>query len=204
MAEDEDVQDGVQNHNDQWQQGAADADAGNVADGSEAQQQLQDDAGPVAQKQPVDYGKVISDALAPEGVTLDPGLTEAGSELLARHNIPPEAAKDLASFFARQQKAGAEGNARAFADQVGAWRAQSEKRTTPEERGTAKEAALRIFGRDELAVLELFGVTNRAGFIRALAKVGKATKDDVLVPGNAVVSGDRDARSHFPNSNMNP
>ena len=36
------------------------------------------------------------------------------------------------------------------------------------------------------------------------AKVGKAIKDDPFVPGNAVVSGDRDARAHFPNSNMNP
>lgn len=152
----------------------------------------------------VDYDRVIADALSPEGITLDPGLTRAGGELLARHNIPPEAAKDLASFFARQQKAGAEGNAKAFADQVGAWRAQSEKATTPEERGTAKQAALRIFGRDELALLELFGVTNRAGFIKALAKVGRAVSDDPFVPGDAVVGGGRDARSHFPNSNMNP
>lgn len=153
---------------------------------------------------PVDYETVISDAVSPEGVALDPGLTKAGGELLARHNIPPEAAKDLASFFARQQKAGAAGNAKAFADQVGAWKAQSEKATTAQERGTAKEAALRIFGRDELAVLDLFGVTNRAGFIKALAKVGRSMRDDPFVPGNAVVSGDRDARSHFPNSNMNP
>ncbi|WP_428659456.1 hypothetical protein [Reyranella sp.] len=190
----------VQTHDDQ--QGAGDAGASSDVNRDELQQQAQEtdafEAGAV------DYDKVIADALTPEGVALDPGLTQAGSELLARHNIPPEAARDLASFFARQQKAGAEGNARAFADQVGAWRAQSEKRTTPEERGTAKEAALRIFGRDELAVLDLFGVTNRAGFIKALSKVGKAIRDDVFVPGNAAVNGDRDARSHFPNSNMNP
>jgi len=196
MAED----DGVQNHDDQ--QGADDAGASGDVDRDELQQQGQDTG--ALEAGAVDYDKVIADALTPEGVTLDPGMTRAGSELLARHNIPPEAAKDLASFFARQQKAGAEGNARAFADQIGAWRAQSEKRTTPEERGTAKDAALRIFGRDELAVLELFGVTNRAGFIKALSKVGKAIRDDVFVPGNAAVNGDRDARSHFPNSNMNP
>jgi len=194
MAEDNDVQ----THDEESQQDAAIVDAGSEADRSEPQQQ---DAG---QSQPVDYDKVISEALAPEGVALDPELTRAGGELLARHNIPPEAARDLASFFARQQKAGAEGNARAFADQVGAWKAQSEKATTPEERGTAKEAALRIFDRGELAVLDLFGVTNRAGFIKALAKVGKAMRDDPFVPGDAVASGGRDARSHFPNSNMNP
>jgi hypothetical protein len=198
MAEHGDAENGVQDQDDRWEQDPADA--ADAADGGELQQQDADqsDAGAV------DYDKVIADALSPEGVTLDPVLTRAGSELLARHNIPPEAARDLASFFARQQKAGAEGNARAFTDQVGAWKAQAEKATSPQERGTAKEAALRIFGRDELAVLDLFGVTNRAGFIKALSKVGKAIKDDVFVPGNAVVSGDRDARSHFPNSNMNP
>jgi hypothetical protein len=191
MVEDDGVQDdGVLSEQAVVEQAAAEVDAG--ADAG------QPGVGPV------DYGKVITDALMPEGVALDPALAKAGGELLARHNIPTEAAKDLASFFARQQKAGAEGNARAFADQVGAWRAQSEKATTPEERGTAKEAALRIFGRDELAVLDLFGVTNRAGFIKALSKVGKAMRDDPFVPGNAVVSGGRDARSHFPNSNMNP
>ncbi|MCW5737027.1 MAG: hypothetical protein KIS73_23075 [Enhydrobacter sp.] len=178
-----------------------------TADSGEPLQQEAQDTGQLesgTEAGPVDYDKVIAEALSPEGFTLDPGLTKAGGELLARHNIPPEAARDLASFFARQQKAGADGNAKAFADQVGAWRAQSEKATTPEERGTAKQAALRIFGRDELAVLDLFGVTNRAGFIKALAKVGRAVSDDPFVPGNAVASGGRDARSHFPNSNMNP
>lgn len=193
MAEDDDVQD---------REGAtlpamAEAEGEGIAERAE----------PTAERPeagPVDYDRLISDAVAPEGVTLDPELTRAGSELLARHGIPAEAAKDLAGFFARQQKAGAEGNARAFAEQVGAWRAQSEKRTTAEERGIAKDAALRLFGREELAVLDLFGVTNRAGFIKALAKAGKAMRDDAYVPGNAAVNGTRDARAHFPNSNMNP
>jgi hypothetical protein len=201
MVEDDDVR----HDDDLSEQRGAEHDAANAADRSELQPQDRErsEAG-AAREQPVDYDQVISEALMPEGIALDPAMAKAGGELLARHAIAPEAARDLASFFARQQKAGAEGNARAFADQVGAWKAQSEKATTPEERGTAKHAALRIFGRDELAVLDLFGVTNRAGFIKALAKVGKAIRDDPFVPGNAVVSGDRDARSHFPNSNMNP
>ena len=53
--------------------------------------------------------------------------------------------------------------------------------------------------------MEHFGVTNRAGFIKALVEDRQeAIQDDTLVPGNAVVSGARDARAHFPNSNMNP
>ena len=161
---------------------------------------------PVTQKQPVDYARVISEAPMPEGFTLDPEAARAGGELFARHDIPPEAVKDLVALYARQQKAGADGNAKAFADQVGTWKATAEKTTTPEERGAAKDAALKIFGKDEVALLEHFGVTNRAGFIKALAKIGKtAIQDDTLVPGDAAAgSGARDARAHFPNSNMNP
>ena len=163
-------------------------------------------AEPVTQKQPVDYARVISEAPMPEGFTLDPEAARAGGELFARHDIPPEAVKDLVALYARQQKAGADGNAKAFADQVGTWKATAEKTTTPEERGAAKNAALKIFGKDEVALLEHFGVTNRAGFIKALAKIGKtAIQDDTLVPGDAAAgSGARDARAHFPNSNMNP
>jgi len=94
----------------------------------------------------------------------------------------------------------------AVAQAYATWKATAEKTTTPEERGAAKDAALKIFGKDEVALLEHFGVTNRAGFIKALAKIGKmAIQDDTLVPGNAGgSSGARDARAHFPNSNMNP
>ncbi|MCW5737805.1 MAG: hypothetical protein KIS73_27035 [Enhydrobacter sp.] len=152
---------------------------------------------------PVDYGKVISEVQMPEGMTLDPKVVEGWVPLLSKHNLSADAVKDLAAQFAAQQKAGADGNAKAFADQVGAWKSDAEKTTTAEERGTAKDAALKVFGKDELALLEHFGVTNRAGFIKALAKVGKAIKDDPFVPGNAAGNGARDARAHFPNSNMN-
>lgn len=153
---------------------------------------------------PVDYAKAIGEVQLPEGMTLDPALAKAGSELFAKHGISADAAKELVSMYAAQQKAGADGAAKAFSDQVGAWKTEAEKATTPEERGTAKEAALKVFGKDEVALLEHFGVTNRLGFIKALAKVGKAIKDDVFVPGNAGANGARDARSMFPNSNMNP
>lgn len=155
--------------------------------------------------EPVDYGKVISEAKMPEGVVIDEGLAKAGGEIFAKHKIPAEAAKEFVDFFAQQQKAGAEGNAKAFANQVKTWGAEAEKTTTPEERGAAKEAALKVFGKEEVALLETFGVTNRAGFIKALARVASAIKDDRFVRGDAGASDAApDARKHFPNSNMNP
>jgi hypothetical protein len=155
---------------------------------------------------PVDYAKAIADAAAPEGFAVDEALAGPAAELFARHQVSPEAVKEFVSFYAQQQKAGAEGNARAFAEQVSGWRASAERATTPQERGVAKTAALRIFGRDEVALLEHFGVTNRAGFIKALARIGRmAIEDDTYIPGNAGSGGGhRDARVHFPNSKMNP
>lgn len=154
--------------------------------------------------EPIDYAKTIGDVPMPEGMTLDPALAKAGGDLFAKHNLSADAVKELVGMYAAQQKAGAEGAAKAFADQVATWRGDAEKSTTPEERGSAKEAALAVFGKDEMTVLEHFGLTNRAGFIKGLAKMSKALKNDAFVPGNAGVNGGRDARSLFPNSNMNP
>jgi hypothetical protein len=135
--------------------------------------------------EPVDYAKALAEAKMPDGMTLDPAAAKIGTDLFAKHKISAEAAKDLVSLYAQQQKAGADGNAKAFADQVTGWKAAAEKSTTAEERGSAKEAALKVFGPEELKVFEAFGITNRAGFIKALAKIGKAIKDDTFVPGNA-------------------
>lgn len=154
--------------------------------------------------EPVDYAKALAEVKLPEGMTLDPEATKAGTELFAKHKLSADAVKDLVGMYAAQQKAGADASAKAFSDQVTKWRGEAEKATTPEERGDAKTAALAVFGKDEVSLLEHFGVTNRAGFIKAMAKVSKAIKDDAFVPGNAAVNGGRDARSHFPNSNMNP
>jgi len=188
---------------------AADGDVSDIAQTQVADAAPEDDAtrdDTARDDAPIDYAKAIADAAAPEGFAIDEALAGPAAELFARHQMSPDAVKELVSFYARQQKAGAEGNARAFADQVSGWRASAERATTPQERGVAKNAALRIFGRDEVALLEHFGVTNRAGFIKALAKIGRmAIEDDTYIPGNAGTGGGhRDARAHFPNSKMNP
>lgn len=181
------------------------ADAAPPADAADAADAKSADAASDAPVEPIDYAKALSEVKLPEGMTLDPALAKTGTDVFAKHKISAEAAKDLVTLYAAQQKAGADGNAKAFADQVTGWRAAAEKATTPEERGAAKEAALAVFGKEEMALLDTFGVTNRAGFIKALAKVSKAIKDDAFVPGNAgVINGANDARKQFPKSNMNP
>jgi hypothetical protein len=161
-------------------------------------------AEPAAEPAPVDYAKTIADVKLPEGVTLDPALAKAGADLFAEMKLPADQAGKLVDFFAQQQKAGAEGNAKAFASQVQAWKAAAEKGTTAEERGQAKEAASAVFTKEELQVMETFGITNRLGFIKSMAKVATAIKEDRFVPGNASAPNGHDARTHYPNSNMNP
>ena len=176
---------------------AAAAETKDAPDAGKGEQQQQ-------QAAPVDYAKAIGEVTMPEGMTLDPTLAKAGGELFAKHGISAEAAKELVSMYASQQKAGAEASAKAFSDQVGAWRADAEKATTAEQRGAAKEAVLKAFPKELVSVMEHFGLTNRADFIRSMAAVGKSIRNDTYVPGNAAGNGARDPRAMFPNSNMNP
>lgn len=182
--------------------------AGEVAQAAPAAEGSVDDAvqEQAAEAAPVDYAKAIADVPLPDGVSIGEALAQPAADLFARHNVSPDAVKEFVSFYAQQQKAGADGNAKAFAEQVSGWRASAERATTPRERGVARQAALKVFGREEVALLEHFGVTSRAGFIKGLAKIGTmAIEDDTYIPGNAGSGGGhRDARAHFPNSKMNP
>ncbi len=154
----------------------------------------------------VDYAKALSEVKLPEGMAITPETSKAAVDLFTKHRLTADAVKDLTAFSAQQQKAGADGNARAFATQVQGWKAEAEKSTTAEERGTAKDAVLKVFPKELVAIFETFGVTNRADFIKAMGTLGKSLRDDAYVAGNAAANGTvRDARRHFPNSpNMNP
>ena len=153
----------------------------------------------------VDYAKALAEVKLPEGMAITPETSKAAVDLFTKHRLTADAVKDLTAFSAQQQKAGADGNAKAFATQVQGWKAEAEKSTTAEERGTAKDAVLKVFPKELVSVLETFGLTNRADFIKAMGTLGKAIKDDVFVPGSAGANGSaNDARRLFPNSTMNP
>jgi len=154
---------------------------------------------------PVDYAKALAEVKLPEGMAITPETSKTAIDLFTKHKLTADAVKDLTAFSAQQQKAGADGNAKAFATQVQGWKAEAEKSTTAEERGAAKAAVLKVFPKDLVTVFETFGLTNRADFIKAMGTLGKAIKDDVFVPGSAAANGSaNDARRLFPNSTMNP
>lgn len=154
---------------------------------------------------PVDYAKALSEVKLPEGMAISPETSKAAVDLFTRHRLTADAVRDLTAFSAQQQKAGADGNAKAFAAQVAEWKAGAEKSTTAEERGTAKDAVLKVFPKELVSIFETFGVTNRADFIKAMGTLGKSLRDDAYVAGNAAANGSvNDARRLFPNSTMNP
>lgn len=181
-----------------------------VADASKAgpaEAAKQADAGNAADPAPVDYGKTIGEVKLPDGITLDPASAKAAGELFGKHKVSAELAKELTSFYANQVKAGQELSAKAFSDQVGRWKAAAESDADiggKEGMAEAKAAVAKFFDTDTAKVLEQFGLTNHPGFIKSARKIGQAIKDDTYVPGGAAVNGARDARSRFPNSNMNP
>jgi hypothetical protein len=160
------------------------------------------DAKPAA----VDYGAAIKSAM-PEGVTYDEKVSAQVGEVFTKHNIPEAAVADLINLHAAQLKAGADGNAAAFAAQVAAWKTESsaDKELGAENMGIAKVAASKAFDTKTVELMEHFGLMNHPGVLKGLVKIGKAIKDDTFVTGDAgSMNGSRDARAHFPASNMNP
>lgn len=144
----------------------------------------------------------------PDGVAFAPEL-QAGLEGLAKkHGMTQESAQELASFAAAQlqgidQKAG-----QLRAD----WRAAAEK--DPEIGGdklapalAASAQVIATFGGKDASEFKDFldksGLGNHPVLVRVLARVRGAISDDKFVSGDKAPPA-KDARTLYPNSNMNP
>jgi hypothetical protein len=151
-----------------------------------------------------DYAKELK---LPEGVQADEVFGEA-VKLFGEMKLPAAEAQKLIDFTATRDKqlvkAVNDASAKAWSDQTGKWKADSEKEFTAEDLGHAKTVLPKVFDKETVGILEGLGFTNHPGVIRAMLKVHKAIKDDTWVTGNAGAVNGSDARSHFPNSNMNP
>lgn len=154
----------------------------------------------------VDYGKAIAEVKLPDGMTLNADAAKAAGDLFGKHKISADAAKELTALYAQQVKAGGDAATKAFADQVQAWKTEStaDKDLGAENLGLAKTTAGKVFDAKTIELMEHFGLMNHPGVLKGLVKIGKATKDDSFVPGDAGATGSgNDARKQFPNSNMN-
>lgn len=188
---------------------AADAEAARVAaltpeQKAAADKKGADDKG--KEGEPVDYAKTLADAV-PDGMKLDDAAAKPFIDAFAKHKLSPEAVKDLAALQAAANKASADGAAKAFSDAVDVWKKEStaDKDLGAENLGLAKATAGKVFDTKTIELMEHFGLMNHPGVLKGLVKIGKATKDDSFVPGDAGGSGSgNDARKSFPNSNMNP
>jgi hypothetical protein len=145
----------------------------------------------------------------PDGVTFAPEL-QAGLEGFAKKaGLNQEGAQELATFAAAQIQ-----GITAQAEKVrNDWKAAAEK--DPEIGGDKLPKALA----DGAAVIATFGGANATEFqkyldtsglgnhpvlIKILANVRAAISDDKFVPSGKKSAETKDARSMFPNSNMNP
>lgn len=153
----------------------------------------------------VDYAKAFAEVKLPEGVTLDPVVTGAASEIFGKHKVSADLAKDLTSFFVSQQQAAAEQNVKAWNKQQEDWKtaAGADKAITAELRADAK-TVFSALSKESKELLEGYGFTNNPHLIKDFARFSAAIKDDSFVRGDAARGANGDARKQFPNSNMNP
>lgn len=145
----------------------------------------------------------------PEGVTLakDAATLAAYSEFAKSLNLTQEQAQEgFAKLVTAQQEQAKAG----MAAEVTRW--ETETRNDPEIGGDKLEATLvkakqfiATFGDESLTSLLNTGLGNHVAIVRAFAKARDAMADDKFEAGNVGESKPvRDARSLYPNSNMNP
>jgi len=143
----------------------------------------------------------------PEGYKADDPVFADAIKLFEGEKISPDQAQKLIDFTVERDKAVAQAiqtqQREAWTKQTDEWKAASIKDTSPEQRVDAATALGKFFDKEAVATLESLGLTNHPGLIKGLSAIGKAIKDDTFVPGNAGRSNGSDARSLYPNSNMN-
>lgn len=170
-----------------------------AADKTAADAKAKDDA-------PVDYAGLK----LPEGwkpAAEDPIFGEA-LKMFGDNKIAPEVAQQFIDFTVKRDQALAkavnDGNVTSWAKQADGWKAETAKKFSAEDLGTAKTAFAKVFDAETAKYLEGLRYTDHPGVVAGMLKIGKAIKDDTFVAGNAANGAASDARKAFPNSNMNP
>lgn len=144
---------------------------------------------------------------APDGVTLDEQVVDAFKASAKELNLTNEAAQKLLSSMAPVMAA-------RQADQLQAhqqeWRGQAEADQEiggvklTESLATAKKALSAYATPEFVTWLEQTGLGNHPEVIRTFYRAGKAISEDTLVTGTQRPAAQRDARSMYAASNMNP
>lgn len=159
---------------------------------------------PKAAEAPIDYGTLKF----AEGYKADDPVFADAVKMFGDNKIAPDVAQKLMDFTVERDKAIAkavnDSNAAGWQKQRDGWKAETAKTVSAEDLGHAKTAAEKLFEPQALKYLEGMGMLDYPGFVQAMVKISKAIKDDTFVTGNAGSNGVRDARSFYPNSNMNP
>lgn len=143
---------------------------------------------------------------AEEGKEFDPGVLEKFSEVAKELNLSQDNAQKLidkiAPALAERQIAQLESAKQEWADS-----ARSDKEYGGDklaENLAVAQKAMNQFGSPELrTLLNESGLGNHPEIIRAFYRAGKAISEDSFVPNGRSTASPSDAKSFYPNSNMN-
>jgi hypothetical protein len=136
---------------------------------------------------------------APEGMAFDPELLAQAGEVFAKHELPVDAAQELVELYGATLRRVDEQAVTAWKQQVDAWGAELKADKNfggPAFEGTKGDVARFIdtFGADDAAALRNLlnetGVGNHPALVKALARAGRAAKEDGFVPAGGVTQID--------------
>jgi len=154
---------------------------------------------------------VYTEFKAPEGMTLDKAALEAVTPMFAADNLTQEQAQKYIDLYAAQIKNAGEANSKAWGETIKGW--QDTLKADPDFGGAkltettslAAKAIDAYGGKDAPELREFmktYGLGDHPAFARFLARAGRSVREDGLPTGNGTVQV-QDARSLYPNSNMN-
>lgn len=152
-----------------------------------------------------------ADFIVPEGVVMDDAIAGDFKALAKELNLPQDAAQKVFDLGVTMSQKWAEGHSQALSEMRDGW-VESVK-ADPEIGGAkltastaAAQKAVQAFGSDALRdLLNTSGLGNHPEIVRFAAAVGNAiSADGIVTGGDAGAAGQRDARSFYPNTTMEP
>lgn len=183
---------------------------GTTADGTKPEGEKPEGEKPEAAKPPEEGApEKYEDFAAPEGVKLDAEAVEEFKGLAKELGLKQADAQKVADLGPKLMQKWQAQQAEALSTTVAQW--ADDTRTDKEIGGdkldenlAVSRKALDTFGTPELkTLLNESGLGNHPEIIRAFYRAGKAISEDTHVRGNGTSPANNDAKSFYPNSNMN-
>lgn len=165
--------------------------------------------GDKAEDEPKGAPEAYEDFTAPEGVDLDADVMGEFKTLAKDLDLDQGSAQKVTDLAVKLSQKWADAQTARVAEMHAEWEAEAKADKEiggdklPDTLATAKKA-LDAYGTPALReLLDQSGMGNHPEMIRFAAKIGKLVGEDTFVGGGSSSSPSGDAKSFYPNSNMN-